>query len=78
MFSNNVTKFLLNMVKGGELQLNMDDEIIRDTLVCHWGEVVHSRIRESLGLPPREEQAEVPDNQNTSSDVPPAGEEDRK
>lgn len=50
MFSGNVTAFLLNLVKKGELVLNCDDEIIRDTLAAHEGQVVHSRIRELLGL----------------------------
>jgi NAD(P) transhydrogenase subunit alpha len=50
MFSGNVTAFLLNLVKKGELVLNCDDEIIRDTLVAYDGQVVHSRIRELLGL----------------------------
>lgn len=51
MFSNNVTKFLLNMVRDGALALNMEDPIIRDTLVCHRGEVTNPRIRDLLGLP---------------------------
>lgn len=50
MFSNNVTKFLLNMVKKGQLELNLEDEIIRDTLVTRDGQVVHRRVRELLGL----------------------------
>jgi NAD(P) transhydrogenase subunit alpha len=51
MFSNNITKFLLNMVKQGELNLNLEDEIIRATLVTRNGEVVQPRLRELLGLP---------------------------
>lgn len=54
MFSNNVTKYLLNLVKDGEVQLDLEDEIIRDTLVSQAGEVVHSRVRELLELPPLE------------------------
>jgi NAD(P) transhydrogenase subunit alpha len=50
MFSANVTAFLLNLVKKGELALNMDDPIIRDTLVAQNGEVVNPRIRELLRL----------------------------
>ncbi len=50
MFSANVTAFLLNLVKKGELALNMEDPIIRDTLVTRGGQVVHPRIREMLGL----------------------------
>src|SRR6267142_2972153 len=44
MFSANATAFLLNLVKKGELVLNCDDPIIRDTLVAHEGEVVHPRL----------------------------------
>jgi hypothetical protein len=50
MFSANVTAFLLNLVKKGELEMNMEDPIIRDTLVAQNGEVVNSRIRELLGM----------------------------
>jgi H+-translocating NAD(P) transhydrogenase subunit alpha len=44
MFSANVTAFLQNLVKKGELVLNRDDEIIRETLAGHGGEVVHPRL----------------------------------
>jgi len=50
MFSNNITKFLSNLVKDGEVNMNLDDEIIRDTLITKGGEVVNARLRESLGL----------------------------
>lgn len=53
MFSNNVTKFILNMVADGKLTWNLDDEIVRETLVCHRGEVVHARIRQTLGTDPK-------------------------
>ncbi|MGE3781051.1 MAG: Re/Si-specific NAD(P)(+) transhydrogenase subunit alpha, partial [Pirellulaceae bacterium] len=43
MFSNNITKFLLNLVKQGEVHWNLDDEIVRGTLVTRGGEVVHPR-----------------------------------
>jgi H+-translocating NAD(P) transhydrogenase subunit alpha len=49
MFSGNVTAFLQNLVKKGEIVLNRDDEIIRETLVAHSGEVVHPRIKQLLG-----------------------------
>ena len=52
MFSNNVTKFLLNFVKQGQVELNLQDEILRETLVTRDGEVVQPRVRELLGLPP--------------------------
>ena len=51
MYSKNITTFLLHLVKEGELNLDMEDEITRETLVTSEGEVVHERIRDLLGLP---------------------------
>jgi NAD(P) transhydrogenase subunit alpha len=48
MFANNVTKFLLNMVKDGAVWLNLDDEIITGTMVTHAGEVTHPRVKDLL------------------------------
>lgn len=50
MFSGNVTNFLTNLVKKGEVVLNCDDQIIRDTLAAHEGQVANPRLRELLGL----------------------------
>jgi NAD(P) transhydrogenase subunit alpha len=50
MYSKNVTAFLLHLVKDGKPQLNMTDEIIRDTLLTQGGEVVNSRVREFFSL----------------------------
>jgi NAD(P) transhydrogenase subunit alpha len=59
LFSGNVTALLTHLVKKGELVLNRDDEIIRETMAAHGGEVVHPRLRELAGLakpaPPRTE-----------------------
>ncbi len=52
MYANNLTNFLLHMVKDGKLQLNLEDEIIRSTLVTQGGEIVNPRIREFFGIPP--------------------------
>jgi NAD(P) transhydrogenase subunit alpha len=46
MLGNNVVKFLLNMIKNGALELNMDDEIIRDTLVVRDGQITNQRIKD--------------------------------
>ncbi len=48
MYAKNITTFLLHMVKDGQLQLNVDDEIVRETLVCREGAVVHPRVMEAL------------------------------
>jgi H+-translocating NAD(P) transhydrogenase subunit alpha len=50
MFGNNVVKFLGNMIKKGELTLNLEDEIIRDTMVAHQGQVSSQRIRDLLAV----------------------------
>lgn len=54
MFSRNITTFLLNMVKEGELNLDMDDEIIHDTLVTRDGSIVHARVLELMGASSKE------------------------
>ena len=51
MYAKNLTNFLLHLVKNGALQLNMEDEITRSTLLTHQGEVVNPRVREFYNLP---------------------------
>ena len=51
MYARNVTAFLSLLVKDGKLQLNREDEIIRDTLVTRGGEIVNERVREFYALP---------------------------
>ncbi len=52
MYAKNITTFLKYLVKDGQLVLNREDEIVRETLVTHAGEVVHPRVRELMGLAP--------------------------
>jgi NAD(P) transhydrogenase subunit alpha len=51
MYGKNVATFLGLLVKAGALQVNLEDEIVRETLVARDGEVCHPRVREALGLP---------------------------
>jgi H+-translocating NAD(P) transhydrogenase subunit alpha len=51
MYARNLTAFLLHLVKEGKLQLNLDDEIVRETLLTNDGEVVNARVREFFSLP---------------------------
>jgi H+-translocating NAD(P) transhydrogenase subunit alpha len=51
MYARNVSQFLLHLTKEGKVQLNMSDEIIRETLVTYEGEVVSARVREFFSLP---------------------------
>jgi len=51
MYARNITAFLLHLVKDGKLQLDWEDEIVRETLLTRGGEVVNPRIREFFSLP---------------------------
>jgi H+-translocating NAD(P) transhydrogenase subunit alpha len=51
MYARNITTFLLYMVKDGKLQLNLQDEIIRETMITNGGEVVNARVREFFKMP---------------------------
>jgi NAD(P) transhydrogenase subunit alpha len=51
MFARNVATFLAYMMKDGKLQLNLQDEIIRDTMVARGGEIVNARVRDYFKLP---------------------------
>ncbi|HEY2016458.1 MAG TPA: Re/Si-specific NAD(P)(+) transhydrogenase subunit alpha [Bryobacteraceae bacterium] len=51
MYAKNIATFVKYLIKDGKLALNLDDEIVRETLVTHAGEVVHPRVRELMGLP---------------------------
>lgn len=48
LFTKNITTFLLNMAKEGELRINMDDEIVAATLVTEGGEIKHQGLREQI------------------------------
>ncbi|MEX0832731.1 MAG: Re/Si-specific NAD(P)(+) transhydrogenase subunit alpha [Actinomycetota bacterium] len=51
MYAKNISAFLLHLFKEGELQIDPEDEITRETLITRGGDVVHPRVREVLGLP---------------------------
>jgi NAD(P) transhydrogenase subunit alpha len=51
MYARNLTAFLLHLVKDGKVQVNLEDEIIRETLLTKDGEVVNARVREFFSLP---------------------------
>ncbi len=51
MYARNISAFLLHLVKDGRLQLELQDEITRETLLTHGGEVVNARVREFFKLP---------------------------
>jgi len=51
LYARNVSAFLQHLVKEGKVQMDVKDEIIRETLVTQDGEVVNARVREFFGLP---------------------------
>ena len=51
MYARNVTAFLLHLAKEGKLQINLEDEITRETLLTRDGEIVNQRVREFFKLP---------------------------
>jgi NAD(P) transhydrogenase subunit alpha len=51
MYARNITAFLLHLAKGGKPRLDLEDEIIRETLLTRSGELVNQRVREFFSPP---------------------------
>jgi H+-translocating NAD(P) transhydrogenase subunit alpha len=51
MYARNLVAFLTLLAKGGKFNLNMQDDIIRETLLTRDGELVNVRVREFWSLP---------------------------
>lgn len=51
MYARNITAFLTHLIKDQKLNLNLQDEIVRETLMTRGGEIVQARVREFLGMP---------------------------
>jgi NAD(P) transhydrogenase subunit alpha len=49
MYAKNISTFLLNLVKDKQVQINLEDEIIRDTLIARDGRIVNPRVEQLLG-----------------------------
>ena len=45
MYSRNILEFLMNLAPEGALNLNLEDQIIRDTMVTHEGKITHEGTR---------------------------------
>lgn len=48
MYARNITSFLLVMLKDGNLNINLQDELIRGSLVVHKGEVLSETAKAAL------------------------------
>ena len=51
LYARNLTNFLVHIIKDQKLALNLEDEIVRDTLLTRGGEVANTRVREFFSLP---------------------------
>jgi len=49
LFAKNLAAFVCHVLENGRLNLDRDDEILRQTLTCANGEVVHPLVKERLG-----------------------------
>ncbi|NQU21577.1 MAG: Re/Si-specific NAD(P)(+) transhydrogenase subunit alpha [Candidatus Nealsonbacteria bacterium] len=71
MFAKNITTFLLHLVDDGTVKLDLEDEIVRDTLMTLGGKVVNPRVCELLGIEPpadgSDEGASTEAEENTKS-----------
>jgi NAD(P) transhydrogenase subunit alpha len=45
MYARNVTSFLLHLLKGGKLHLDLEDDLTRGPLVTYGGAVVHDALK---------------------------------
>ncbi|HWF12312.1 MAG TPA: Re/Si-specific NAD(P)(+) transhydrogenase subunit alpha [Candidatus Acidoferrales bacterium] len=51
MYARNISSFLQLLVKDGKLQVNLEDDIIKSTILTQGGEVINPRVREYFSLP---------------------------
>lgn len=49
MYAKNIATFLLHLAPKGQLTLNLEDEITRESLVTHEGQIVHPKVAELAG-----------------------------
>ncbi len=50
MYSKNIANLVLLMVKDEKLEIDLEDEILKESLITDDGNVVNERVKESLGL----------------------------
>lgn len=48
LYSRNVTSFLSLLIKNGELQIDMNDDVVGPSCVTHQGQIVNQRVAASL------------------------------
>jgi NAD(P) transhydrogenase subunit alpha len=48
MFANNIYNYAANLVKDGKIDVNLEDEIIKSSLVTYGGKIVHAGALEAM------------------------------
>jgi NAD(P) transhydrogenase subunit alpha len=61
MFGKNVANFLGLLVRDGALAVDLEDDVVRESMVCQDGEIVHPRVREAMGAPPAPAAEDAPE-----------------
>jgi proton-translocating NAD(P)+ transhydrogenase subunit alpha len=56
MYARNISTYLRHVFKDGKPEIDLEDEITRETLITRGGEIVHGRVREFFSLPARSTQ----------------------
>ena len=51
LYSRNITSFLSPIIKDGQLQIDMNDDVVGPSCVTHAGEVVNQRVAAALNAP---------------------------
>jgi len=51
LYARNVSSFLAHVIQEGALRLNLEDEIIHETLLTREGQIVNARVREFFKMP---------------------------
>jgi NAD(P) transhydrogenase subunit alpha len=51
LYSRNITSFLSLLIKDGELQIDMNDDVVGPSCVTHQSEIVNKRVAASLATP---------------------------
>ncbi len=70
LFGKNVANFVTLMVVDGRVDVGVDDDVIRESVVATGGDVVNNRVREALGmekLPEPEPPAPEPEPEETAA-----------
>ena len=54
MYAKNIQTLIKHLVKDGEINVDLDDEITRGATITHGGRVVHEATAKALGIEPNE------------------------